>query len=256
MMKYLPLVGLIVGAVLVLLMVFSAIFAGVLSGYDPIELSVEERLTPPSQRHPFGTDNLGRDIFSRIVYAFRVDLRVSALAVLISLIVGGIIGAVAGLVGGVVYKAVIYAARFIAAGPGILFAIAVVSIYYGTVSAIIGIAVLLIPGFIRVVSGLVLCLKNDSANKDGSLPSALLAILGRVSLSMALAMLVYAGFSFIGLGAHPPTPELGAIISEGRMYLRNAVHVAMYPGIALLISALSFNILGESLNAIAVRDVE
>ena len=256
MMKYLPLIGLIVGAVLVLLLVFSALFAGALSGYDPIESSVEERLIPPSQRHPFGTDALGRDTLSRIVYGFREDLGVGGLAVLVSLVVGGAVGVVAGLVGGVLYKAAIYAMRFIAAGPGILFAVAIVSVWRGSLSIVVGIAVLLVPGFTRVVSGLVLCLKNDNANKGGYLLSALLAVLGRVSLSMALAILVYAGFSFIGLGAQPPTPELGAMIGEGRMYIRDAAHTLVYPGVALVVSVLSFNILGESLNAVAVRNVE
>ena len=143
-----------------------------------------------------------------------------------------------------VYRSVILFARFLSAGPGILLVI-VIAFKGGAsnLSLSLGIPAVLIPGFIRVFSGLKLCLKGNSVKKPLGM------VIAQISLSMALAALVCAVISFVGLGIQAPTPEFGNIISEGRQYLRHASWLVVYPGLALALSALSFFILGESLNA-------
>ena len=246
--------GMIAGAILVGLLILMALFASILTTHDPIAIDPAVRLSPPTQQNPFGTDNLGRDMLSRILYGWRTTLFIGFLAMLIALVAGAILGMaggvledVAGSFGKVVNKVFICTARFLSAGPGILLAIAiaVASVYNrgGYLGRATGIALLLVPGFIRVFGGVAPCFR------DKTVKHAILMVLAQISLSIALAILVCAGLGYLGLVVQPPTPELGALIGSSREFLRVGSYLLLFPGLLLGVSALSFNILGESLNA-------
>ena len=253
MYRKLSFIGIIVGLVLVAVLVFSALFAGILTKYDPIEVAPDVRFSPPSQQHVLGTDNLGRDFFTRLVYGLRTSLSVSFVSTLIALVVGALLGiggafldGAAGGAGRIANKAVICLARFLAAGPGILLAIIIAYNNLGVMRFAVGIPFLLIPGFIRVFNGLALCFsdkKTDMLKASG-------AVVAQISLSVPLAILFYAGMGYLGLGAHPPTAELGLLIASGREFAHSAPYLLVYPGLTLAVTALSFNILGECLNAV------
>ena len=274
-MRILSIIGVVVGAIMVLSLIFVALFANTLAKHDPYRTNIADRLLLPpqqnsfdigSQQYPFGTDNLGRDVQAVVFHGLGTTLVTSSLAVAISLVAGAFLGIgsallemIAGEVGAVVKKTVIYLARFLSAGPGILLAFAVAAMYTEADRTLIiaaGIAIVLTPGFIRLFSGLALCIKDNNAIKS------LLTIIGRTSLNMGLAVLLYSGFSFIGMGMPIPTPELGSMVAVGRDFMRHApyshapylyaTHMVVYPGLAIAALALSFNILGESLNSIAL----
>ena len=239
MIKSLSIAGIIISSLLILLLIITALFAGILTGYDPILQNLQDRFSPPSSQHLFGADSFGRDVLTRVLYGFRSSLGVGALSILIALIIGALLGIAAGSTGSVIYSVIITAARFLSAGPGIILTILMAVWSRSPLGCAIGIAIILIPGFIRVFSSII------SYKKAGDI---LLVIIAQMALSMALAVLLYAGLSYIGLGAQPPTAEPGLMIAHGIRYLRNGPHEAVIPGIALVLTALSFNILGESLN--------
>ena len=247
--------GVIIGAVLVILLVLAAIFADIVSGHDPIEQNIQNVLESPSSQHPLGTDRLGRDILSRVVYGLRTNLGVGALAMLIALVAGVFLGGVgallelvAGSPGKAINNIVTIFARFLSAGPAILLLLVIAAVRVGgTVAVAVGIALVLIPGFIRVVGGAVLCRKDISAFESIGM------IVAKASLNMALAVLLYSILGFIGLGMQPPAPELGVLVAEGRNFLRDMANAVVYPGLVLAVTVLSFNILGESLNSLLIR---
>ena len=251
MIRILSSIGTIAGAILVILLIALALFPSVLTEFDPMVTDIGTQLTPPSQQHPFGTDNLGRDIQARLLYGLGESLGVSAIAMLMALIVGGVLGIAAGWFGEVVNNAVVSFARFLSAGPSILLMIVIAATGGGKLIIAMGIAVVLLPGFIRVFGGVASCIKNKDA------VSSLGLAIARISLSMALAVLLYAGLGFLGfgvqmpqLGVQMPQPELGNMISAAYQYMREYPSQVLYPGLTLAAIALPFNILGESLNAL------
>jgi len=249
MAKKISTIGTIAGAVLVLLLILAACFADALTNHDPIEMSIADRLSPPSSTYPFGTDNMGRDIQTRIVYGLRTNIGVGALAALMALIVGGMLGVAAGLLGGMTNKAVVCLARFLAAGPGVLLVFVVLpAIGFSSFNSAIAISILLVPSFIHVIRGVVLFLSDTGSSEDKRALKALGAVAARISSSVALAMLVMAGLGYLGIGAQPPTPELGAMFAAGREFFRTATHLVTYPGLALFVSVIPFHLLGGSLN--------
>lgn len=253
-MKKLSLAGIIFGAVVIVSLLVPAIFANDLTSYDPIRPSIDNRLAPPSQQHPFGTDGMGRDVQARVFHGLRTSLGIGLLAVVMSLVSGGVLGMLAGLFGGMVHNIIISYTRFLAAGPGIILAIVVVWVGgTGTFISASGISLLLAPGFTRVFSIVVSCLRDGNVDRRGYTKKAFAAIIARISSSIGIAALIYAGFGLIGLGAQPPAPELGAMIGQGFEFLRNASFLVVYPSLALTLFALSFGIFGESLNAFIVE---
>ena len=244
-------IGVIIGAILIVLLLIIAVLAGIISKNDPIQQSIQNTLEGPSAQHPFGTDRLGRDIFSRVLYGLRANLGVGALAVLIALVIGAILGGAGGLLelfagtpGKAINNIITIFARFLSSGPSFLLLLAIAGSHISaTVPITIGIALILIPGFIRIASGAVLCGKEMRAT------GIIGMVLAKISLSMALAVLAYSILGFFGLGMQPPMPELGAMVSEGRSYLRASPTSIIYPGLLLVVTVLSFNILGESLNS-------
>ena len=253
------------GLVVITVLSLTAILAPWLVLYDPAAQQLPDRLTGPSWNHPFGTDELGRDIFSRVLLGTRVSMRVGATVVLLSAVFGVLIGGTAGFVGGRfdTFLTVVVIDSFLAF-PGILLAIALVAFLGpGLNRLILALVVMGWVGFARLARGQVLKVKTldfvEAARALGAsrlrifllhiLPNIIQPVLVQVSVGMAVAILAEASLSFLGLGIAPPTPSWGSMLSEARNHLFDAPHMVVFPSVVLGITVLSFNFLGD-----AIRD--
>jgi len=247
---------------ILLLLVFAAIFAPLITQFDPVDRDVRNRLVPPDSTYWMGTDALGRDQFTRIIYGGRMSLYLGFASVGLSLLVGVTLGLLAGYLGGWTDSVIMRFMDLILAFPGILFAIWLVSLMgAGVNQVIIANALFALPTFARVVRSSVLGLKQSdyvlaahSLGTPGSrimtghiLPNVLAPIIVLGSVSVAGSILTAASLSFLGLGPQPPTPEWGAMLSDGRAYIRNAWWLTVFPGIALTLTVLSTNLIGDAL---------
>ena len=254
--------GAIVGLVIVLLYVAAALLASALAPYDPAEGDVLARLQAPSAQHLLGTDELGRDILSRLAYGARISLTIQAAAVVLALAIGVAWGLVAGYFGGWVDDLSMRLIDVQLAFPSILLAIAIVAVLGGglpNVIAAVGIAS--VPQFARLVRGVVLELRKveyvAAARALGEsdlsvmvryvLPGTLAPVIVLGSLRMATVLLAASGLNFLGLGVQPPSPEWGAMLSNARDYMFAAPHVTTAPGLAITLVAIGFNLLGDGL---------
>jgi len=250
------------GGAIVLLLVIVAIGAPYISPYDPAEQDLANSLAAPSTTHLAGTDVHGRDIFSRIIHGTRISLRIGFLGMLLGCVVGVILGLVAGYYGGWADTVIMRLLDVQLAFPGLLVAICIIAVIGpGLENVIVAVGIFSVPMFARVTRGQVLSLNQQDfivaarmmGAQDGRimlthlLPNAVAPILVLCTLRIATAILTAASLSFLGLGAQPPTPEWGAMLSDGRAYLTIAPHVATTPGLAILITVLSFNLLGDGL---------
>jgi glutathione transport system permease protein len=252
----------LVAAGIIVFVVLAAVLAPYIAPYDPAAADYDALLQGPTLAHLAGTDSYGRDILSRIIWGGRVSLAVG----LISALVGGLIGTVMGLVsgwsGGWVDALLMRLCDVLFAFPGLLLAIAVVALLGpGVANVIWAVAVFSVPVFARLVRGSTLVLKQtqyvQAARSIGVsrfklilhhvLPGALPAVIVYMSLRIGSAILVGAALSFIGLGAQPPSSEWGAMLADGRSYLGVADHLTLFPGLAIFIVVLSFNVLGDGL---------
>ena len=250
-------------AALLLLLVFTAIFADVLAPYDPLATQPEIRLAPPSWAHPFGTDDIGRDVLSRVIYGSRISLWVGLLAVGIGTLAGMIIGLVSGYWEGrldLVLQRVMDAVQTI---PGLILALAIVSVLRpSTTNAMLAIAVVIIPGNSRIVRGAVLSAKQnrfvEAAQAIGCrdlriiathiLPNVTAPILIIASIWLGNAILIEASLSFLGVGTQPPTPSWGLMLSStGRAFMEQAPWLAIFPGLAISLAVFGFNLFGDTL---------
>ena len=250
-------------AVLLLVLVLTAIFADVLAPYDPLETHPEIRLQAPSRAHLFGTDDIGRDVFSRIVYGSRISLWVGLLAVGIGTFAGMIIGLACGYWEGrldIVLQRVMDAIQAI---PGLVLALAIVSVLRpNTTNAMLAIAMVIIPGNSRIVRGAVLSAKQnryvEAAQALGCqqikillkhiLPNVTAPILVIASIWLGNAILIEASLSFLGLGTQPPTPSWGLMLSStGRAFMEQAPWLAIFPGLAISLAVFGFNLFGDTL---------
>lgn len=251
-----------VGLIIVVLLALVAIFAPVLSPCDPLQQDLEIRLQNPSSAHLLGTDDLGRDLLSRIVFGSRVSLQVGLFSVFLALVVGTLLGSVAGYFGGLVDSIVMRLMDVLLAFPGVLLAIGIVAVLGPSLTnAMIAIGVVSIPRYARVVRASVLTVKEteyvQAARAIGNgavrilfahiLPNCLAPLTVQTTLGIATAILEAAGLSFLGLGAQPPTPEWGAMLAGARQYLRLAPWVTALPGIAIVFTVIGFNLLGDGL---------
>lgn len=249
-------------ALVVLGIVAVAIFAPKIATHDPNRCDVRRILSPPGKGHLLGTDELGRDVFSRIVYGARVTLLVSAAALVVGLTTGVAIGIVAGYFGGTVDFLVMRFVDVLLSIPGILLAILIaVVLGSGLVPVIVAIGVFALPTYARVARGSVLALKEEefveAARALGAgpmriilrhiLPNLIGPILVLATMDMGTAALTTAGLSFLGVGISPPTPEWGLMVNTARPYIRQAPHAIVFPGMAIFITVLAFNILGDGL---------
>jgi len=250
------------GMAIVLLAVVTASFAPLIAPYDPLKANLREMLRPPSLRHPLGTDELGRDILSRIIYGSRISLTLGVVSVGIGLMGGLPLGAVGAYYGGAADLVIMRFIDILLAFPAILLAIVVVSILGpGLYNAMIAVGVAQLPIYARLIRSVVLSIKEkdfvEAARALGAgdswilfrhiVPNAMAPIIVQATLNIASAILSAAALGFLGLGAQPPTPEWGTMLSKGRVYLRVAPHVTTFPGLAILLTVLGFNLLGDGL---------
>ena len=252
----------ITGMVIMGLFVLTAIFAPLLSPYDPIAQELALRRRPPSQEHWLGRDDLGRDILSRVIFGARLSLQVGVLSVGFAIVIGAIIGAIAGYVGGWVDNIVMRLMDIMLAFPALLLAIAIVTILGpGLLNMLYAIGIVSIPAYARIVRASVLSAKEQdyvlAARAVGVppmrllfrdiFPNVLTPLLVQGTLGIGTAILDAAGLSFLGLGAQPPEPEWGAMLGQGRYSMFTAPHIVVFPGVAIMLTVLGFNLLGDGL---------
>jgi peptide/nickel transport system permease protein len=255
----------VAGCIIIAAMVFMAVFSSLLSPYDPIRISLAERLKPPSAVHFFGTDELGRDILSRIMHGARISLRIGVLVVLIAGGLGALTGAISGYVGQRVDNLIMRVMDVILSFPPLVLALALAAALGPDLNnAILAVAFVMIPKFARLVRGEALAVKERqfiaAARAAGAkrlwiilhhiLPNCLASVIVLATLVLGEAILIAASLSFIGLGAQPPTPEWGAMVSVGRKFLMDQWWYATFPGLFILVTVIGFNILGDALRDI------
>ena len=252
----------LVAGVVILLIVVGSVFAPWLAPYAPAEPDYNNLRAGPSAAHWFGTDAYGRDIFSRVLWGGRISLSVGFISVALGGLVGVVLGLVSGYRGGWVDSLIMRLCDVLLAFPGILLAIGVVAVLGpGVVNVIYAVAVFSIPVFARLVRGSTLALKQtvyvQASRSIGVrslplvlrhvLPGTLPGVIVYVSLRIGTAILTAASLSFIGLGAQPPSPEWGAMLADGRGYLGVADQLTIFPGLAIFVTVLAFNLLGDGL---------
>ncbi len=251
-----------VGAAIVILFVFIAILAPFLAPHDPVLTQVTNKLQPPSAEHWLGTDHQGRDILSRIIFGARVSLTVGILSTVLGAIVGILLGIVSGYYGRWIDSLIMRICDVLLAFPGILLALAIVSVLgASTTNVIIAVAFFAVPSFARIVRGSTLSVKKleyvDAIKAMGAsdariifkhiLPNIMSPIIVQATLYIASAIITASALSFLGMGTRPPTPEWGAMLSQGRDYIRQAPHVSLFPGLVILFVVIGFNLFGDGL---------
>ena len=254
--------NLVVGAVILALIVLSALLAPQISPYDPIDQDFVSQLQPPSASHFFGTDEFGRDIFSRVVYGARVALRVGVLADMIATALGVLLGVLAGFFGGRLDALITRLIDVMLAFPYLLLAMIVVAILGpGLTNAMVAIAIVYTPQIARVVRGVVLSVKEqefiEAARAMGTgavrildrhiIPNIVSPIIVMATLTVGFMIVETAGLSFLGLGASPPTPEWGSMLATGRAFMLTSPWIATFPGLAILVTVVAFNLIGDGL---------
>lgn len=254
----------IIGLIILVCLILVAIFADVIADYETEAIHQDSsiRLQGPSKEHWFGTDNLGRDIFARIAHGARISLSVGIIAVGGALVVGGLLGAVAGYYGGRLDNIIMRLMDVFLAIPSILLAIAIVSALGPSMTNLmISVGISSIPGYARIVRSSVITVKDEefieAAKSIGAsdariifkhiIPNSLAPIIVQATLGVAGAILSAAGLSFLGLGIERPQPEWGSMLSDGRDFIRQAPHIVTIPGLAIMITILSLNLLGDGL---------
>ncbi len=254
-----------IGGVIILALLLAALLAPVISPYDPYEMNIPDVLQAPNARHIFGTDDIGRDMFSRIIYGARTTIETGVVVVSIAASLGILIGTLAAYYGGTVDLLVMRAIDILLAFPYILLALAIVATLGPSLTnALIAIGLAYVPGWVRFVRASVLATKNNdwvlSARAMGCsnprimfrhiLPSVLPSIIVLATLDFPGAVLSTAALSFVGLGAQPPSSEWGSLLTGARTFIRTAPWLVNFPGLAIFVTVLGFNLLGN-----ALRDV-
>lgn len=254
----------LIGLIMLGIFIFIAIFANFITDYETqaIKQYIKQRLQGPSQMHIFGTDQYGRDIFARIIHGTRVSLFVGLVTVIIALTTGAVIGGAAGYYGGKVDNILMRIMDVFLAVPSIVMAIAVVAaLGPGIKNLLIAMSISRTPQFARIVRSAILPIKNqefvEAAKSYGAsdiriiarhiLPNAMGPIIVQTTLNMATTILGIASLSFLGLGIQPPTPEWGSMLSEAREQMRYFPYLIVSPGIAIVLSVLSLNLIGDGL---------
>jgi peptide/nickel transport system permease protein len=252
----------IVGGIIVLLFVVIALLAPLIAPYAPNEGDLTKRLKPPSGEHLLGTDPLGRDLLSRVIYGARISLQIQIVSVSIALVMGTLLGMIGGYYGGRLDHLLMRLMDILLAFPGIFLAISIIAVLGpGLTNLMLAAGIYSIPQFARIVRGSILSLKEkefiEAARAVGEndlnilfrylLPNSMAPIIIQTTLRMATVLLTASGLSFLGLGVQPPTAEWGAMLSNARAYLITAPHVAMVPGLAIMLVVMGFNLFGDGL---------
>lgn len=261
----------ILGLILLMTMICAAVFAPMIATHDPIKQDLRHRMQPPFQSedepnhspgHLLGTDELGRDMFSRIVYGARISVSVGLIAVSISLIMGTLLGSLAGFYGGWLDNVIMRFTDILMSIPGILLNISIVAAMGpGLQNVMIAIGISNIPGYVRITRASILSLRDqefiEASRAAGAgdlfiitkhiLPNCLAPLIVQATLRIGGSILMCASLSFIGIGIVPPTPEWGAMLSSGRDFLRQSPHLTTIPGIAIMWAVFAMNLMGDGL---------
>lgn len=260
--------GAVIGLAFIVLVFFTSVFAGVISPFDPIEQNRTALLLPPmwfeggNSAYLLGTDDIGRDILSRIIYGARLSVFIGFIIVLLSCIFGVILGLLAGYYGGSVDILIMRFVDIMLAIPSLLLTIGVVTILGPSLmNAAIAIAVVSIPGYVRLTRASVMSEKNrdyvTASRVAGAnvwrlmfiviLPNCLAPLIVQMTMGISNAILELAALGFLGIGAQPPTPELGTMLAESRGFMQSANWLVTIPGLAILLLVLAFNLMGDGL---------
>lgn len=263
LMRRSPLTMLGIGLVAALTLM--AIFAPFLAPYDPLAQNIDQRLQPPSLEHPMGTDHLGRDILSRVIWGSRISLLIASVVVLISIVVGTIAGIVAGYYGGLVDEAIMRITDMFMAFPRLILALAVAAaLGPGLLNMIMAISFVGWPVYARLVRGVTLQVVSETyveaavaiGARDSRiifshvLPMIITPVIIQGTLDIGVTILTAAGLGFLGLGIQPPTPEWGVMVSEGRRFITEQWWVSTFPGLMIFLATLGFNLLGDGMRDI------
>ena len=250
------------GTAILLLLTAAALFAPVIAPYDPLGQNLDQDLIPHSSEHWLGTDKLGRDILSRIIYGGRISLLVGITTVALSLAIGIVIGSLSGYFGGWIDQMLMRLVDILMAFPGILLAIAFTAVLGpGLDHVILALCLIGWTGYARLVRGEILSLRErdfiQAARSLGCrpkriilrhlLPNLLPPLLIQSTFGLAAAIVAEGSLSFLGLGVEPPTPSWGAMLNDGRQFLLVAPHLTTYPGLGLMITVLALNLIGDAL---------
>ena len=255
-------VGAVLGIALLMLVTLVGIFAPQISPYDPLAIDLSQKFQPPSRQHLFGTDELGRDMFSRVVMGTRISFQVAGEVLLIAGTIGIFLGIIAGYRGGIVDEVIMRAADIFLAFPSFLLAMAIVAALGASIqNAILAIAIAWWPRYARLLRGQVLAVKNmpfvDAARSIGAgdfrvmlghvLPNCLAPLVVQFTTDAGAAILNTSALSFVQLGARPPMPEWGVMISQGRNFIVNYWWIPTFPGLAIALAVGGFMFLGDGL---------
>lgn len=253
----------VLGLFIVIVILLAALFAPMIATHSPTEVNLGSKLEAPSAEHFFGTDEVGRDIFSRIIYGTRISLRIGLLVVLIAFPIGTILGAIAGYAGGRIDQVIMRITDVFLSFPGIILAMSIAAALGPSIeNVMLALAATWWPWYTRIVRSSVLSIKHsefiEASRALGAnpfrilfkeiIPNSIAPATIQASLDLGFVILSAAGLSFIGLGAQPPSPEWGAMLSNSREILREAWWAATFPGVAILLTVLGFNLLGDGLN--------
>ncbi|MDX9826966.1 MAG: ABC transporter permease [Spirochaetia bacterium] len=256
--------GAVVGLCIILLIILLTIITNFTVDYNSqiIRQTASQRLQRPSFEHPFGTDQYGRDIFLRVLYGARYSLLVGVVAVMVSLSIGGVLGIIAGYFGGFTETVIMRTTDIFSSIPSMLLAISISTAFGANIFILmISVGVVTVPAFARVARASVMTVRDqefiEAARAIGAsrlsimfthiLPNALAPIIVQVTMRVGSAIITAASLSFLGLGVPAPAPEWGAMLSEGRSFIRNYSYMTMFPGLAIVLTVLSFNLIGDGL---------
>lgn len=250
------------GVILVLMMVGGAVFADLLSGFDPTRINPRDRFLPPSWEHPLGTDQLGRDLFSRVLHGGRIALTVALFSNAASLIIGIVLGLIAGYGPRWLDNVMLLLFDSIKSFPTVMLALALVTLFGPSLTAVVVVVVLVnVPGYARIVRTQTLALKESefimAAESMGAstarilrvhlLPNVIGPLVILASMDIPVVIAIEAGMSFLGLGVRPPTPSWGAILNDGFTAIRDTPWIAIAGGLPIILTTLGFTFLGESM---------
>jgi peptide/nickel transport system permease protein len=248
--------------ILIAVLVLTGLFAPVLSPYDPVEISPDLRLTPPSGTHALGTDEVGRDILSRVIWGARISLQIGLTIVFFAAAIGLFVGLISGYFGGILDQVLMRFTDMFMSFPTLVLAIAMTAALGPNLfNAVLAMIIVWWPIYARLIRGEVLIVKEKEYIKAikalGAhpfkilffhvLPNSIDVIIVRASIDFGNAVMFCAALSFIGLGAQPPQPEWGAMVTTGRDYLRDAWWLVTFPGLAIFLTVMAFNLFGDSL---------
>jgi peptide/nickel transport system permease protein len=256
--------GALAGTAIIFCIVLTAVFARVISPYDPFEQDFANMFLPPGIEHPFGTDQYGRDVATRIIYGARYDLMIGVAVVSIHFVVGVSLGLIAGFYGGLVETVIMRVVDVMLSIPSVVLALTIAGFLGGGIqNVIIAVGVIGWRDYTRLVRAEVLSAKEnvfvEAAHAIGCsdfriivrhiMPYVIAPVIAYTSLGIATAILWSAALSFLGLGAQPPTPEWGALLADGREFMQDAWWIATFPGLAIMVTIIGFNFFGDALRS-------